>query len=98
MSEFQSDTDEAYIDRNQAFLALAKMAQRVGYECGIGHDPNEPDWPFVFIELPTGQVSSHFPKEMLKDLDWISRYDNNHMWDGHDVDEKRRRMEEFIYL
>jgi hypothetical protein len=96
MKKFQSDSGEAYFDRNQAFLALAKLAQDKGWECGIALDPKETEWPFVYIELPTGQVTSHFPKNELKNVNWLPRFENNSMWDGHDLEMKRQRMETFI--
>ena len=89
-------SDNGYTDRNQAFLAMAKLAQEQGYACGIGHDPQEPEWPFVFITLPTGQVSAHFPAAELEGITWLERYPDNQMWDGHMLEQKRERMARFI--
>lgn len=89
-------SDNGYTDRNQAFLALAKLAKGAGMDCGIGFDPKEPEWPFVFICLPTGQVAAHYPAEELAAIDWLPRYPHNEMWDGHTLEQKRSRMAEFI--
>lgn len=89
-------SQDAYLDRNQAFLAVAKLAQNQGWACGIGFDPAEPDWPFVFIDLPTGQVTAHFPASELVAVEWLEKFPDNKMWDGHTLEEKRARMARFI--
>jgi len=65
MTDQSSTLDDAYFDRNQAVLALAKLAIKLGYKAGLKHDPNEPDWPVMMIDLPTGQVGWHLPKEEI---------------------------------
>ena len=93
MKKFQSDgLGEAYFDRNQAALALAKLAQAQGWRVGWHLDENEPDWPVLMIDLPTGQVSWHFPKDEM--VGNFPAYPDT--WDGHDLEEKRQRMEAFI--
>jgi hypothetical protein len=53
--------DEDYEPRYAlVFLALA-FAAIGGLEAGIRIDPNQPDWPVAYIELPTGQCSWHLP-------------------------------------
>lgn len=74
----EADTDARYGLILKA-LALANMC---GYEAGIRIDPQEPEWPVVFIELPTGQVGWTIPQ-------------HSHKWDGHTTDDKWRRIEEF---
>lgn len=92
MTDQSSTLNDAYFDRNQAVLALAKLAKQQGYKVGIHKDPNEPDWPVLMIDLPTGQVGWHFPKTELIGV-W-ENYDAD--WDGHNLEEKRRRMAQFI--
>jgi hypothetical protein len=93
MKKFQSDSlGEAYFDRNQAAMALAKLAQTHGMKVGWHFDKNEPDWPVLIIDLPTGQVLWHLPKEEA--IGNFPVYDK--AWDGHDLEEKRQRMEAFI--
>ena len=61
-------------------LALATDAEMV---CGFGIDPNEPDWPVAYIELPTGQVSWHMPG-------YPGAYDL------HSTSEKYERIAQFV--
>ena len=84
--------DDAYFDRNQAIMAMAKLAMQQGYKVGISHDPNSPDWPVLTIDLPTGQVGWHLPKEELLG-EWPA-YDKQ--WDGHNLQEKRKRLAQYI--
>jgi hypothetical protein len=59
------------------------MARHCGYPAGVRFDRDAPEWPVVYIELPTGQVSWHVPQHPLK-------------WDGHTVDQKYERTH--LYL
>ncbi|WP_448872440.1 hypothetical protein [Desulfobulbus propionicus] len=92
MTTQSSTLDDAYFDRNQAVMAMARMALQLGYKVGLRVDPAEPDWPVLMIDLPTGQVGYHLPKtEVLGE--WPA-YDQD--WDGHGLEEKRRRIKKFI--
>ncbi len=92
MTNQSSSIDDAYFDRNQAVMALGRMALSLGYKAGIVDDPQEPHWPVLMIDLPTGQVGWHLPeKEILGQ--WPS-YDGK--WDGHTLEQKRARLAEFI--
>ena len=51
----QHDTD--YPTRYGLVLQAVDWAHAAGLKTGIGLDPDEPEWPVVYIELPTGQVS-----------------------------------------
>ncbi len=87
-----STVDDAYFDRNQAAMALAKMALALGYRVGLCRDKEEPDWPVLMIDLPGGQVGWHLPaKEVVGE--W-PEYPGE--WDGHSLAEKRRRIESFL--
>lgn len=89
----QSSTlQDAYYDRNLVVQALVTLACEAGYLVGMRIDPDEPDWPILFIELDNGQVSWHVPKAELL----CSFPDNCIVWDGHDLEEKRRRLRTFI--
>ena len=93
MGKTQSDTlQEAYFDRNQAVLALAAQARAQGLRVGLREDPHEPDYPVLMIDFPTGQASWHLPRKEIVG-EWPA-YPGN--WDGHDLDEKRRRIEAFV--
>ena len=92
MTDQSSTLNDAYFDRNQAVLALAKLAMKLGYKVGIKHDPNEPDWPVIMIDLPTGQVGWHLPRDEIVGK-W-PEYDGE--WDGHSLEEKRDRIRKFL--
>jgi hypothetical protein len=93
MEKTQSSTlDDAYFDRNQAAMALARVCGSYGFPFGVRADPNEPDWPVLFIDLPQGQVSWHLPKGELPG-EWPT-YDKP--WDGHTLEQKRERIAAFI--
>lgn len=72
-----------YKARNLKVYAALWLAQDSGLEAGIRLDSKESDWPVVFIELPTGQVSWHVPQH-IKD------------WDGHDTITKYERVDAFV--
>lgn len=70
----------------------AKLAERLGYRVGLGVDPDEPDWPVLFIDLPTGQLSWHIATGELIPV-WD---DYNGAWDGHDHEEKADRIYRYV--
>ena len=85
----ESTPDEAHYDRNLCVQAMLKMAQKLGFNTGLKEDP---EWPILYIDLPTGQVSWHIPKqEILTD---VPEY--NGKWDGHNLQEKRRRVIDYM--
>jgi hypothetical protein len=63
--------------------AVAK-AHTLGLVAGIRSDPQEPEWPVAFIELPTGQVSWHLPQ-------------HPNAWDGHTTEEKYKRIRDWFF-
>ncbi len=77
----EHDTD--YETRFGLVWQAVDHARAVGYPAGVRIDPAEPEWPVVYIELPTGQCSWHMPQ-------------HPETWDGHDTDEKYRRVREFV--
>jgi len=86
---YESKPDEAYLDRNLCVQVIAGMAQKLGYNVGIKENG---DWPILYIDLPTGQVSWHLP---LKEI--VGNFSEYSMeWDNHDVECKRNRLVEFI--
>jgi len=58
-------------------------ARRCGIEAGIRIDPEQPEWPVVFIELPTGQVSWHIAQ-------------HGREWDRHTTEEKYGRIRKLL--
>ncbi|MDH4317173.1 MAG: hypothetical protein OEV64_02175 [Desulfobulbaceae bacterium] len=92
MTEQSSTLNDAYFDRNQAVMALARLAKKLGWEVGLKTDPAEPDWPVLMIDLPTGQVGYHLPKNEIVG-EW-PEYTKE--WDGHSLEDKRRRIVELL--
>ncbi|MDH4317171.1 MAG: hypothetical protein OEV64_02165 [Desulfobulbaceae bacterium] len=88
MADQSSTLNDAYFDRNQAVMALARLAEKLGWEVGLKTDPTEPDWPVLMIDLPTGQVGYHLPKNEIVG-EW-PEYTKE--WDGHSLEDKRRRI------
>ena len=87
----ESTPDEAYYDRNLCVQAMLKMAQKLGFITGLKEDP---EWPILYIDLPTGQVSWHIPKqEILTDFP-----EYNEKCDGHNLQEKRRRLIDYMEM
>ena len=96
MTNQSSTLEDAYADRNQAVQVLARLAKMLGYRVGIGIDLDEPEWPVLFVDLPTGQVSWHLPKDEVLGK-WLP-YDGDLAWDGSDLQEKRQRLARFLAL
>ena len=90
MCSFESTPDEAYLDRNLAVQILAVMARHLRYNIGVKNRKDE--WPILYVDLPTGQVSWHIPKEEI--VAYFPDYPGE--WDGHDVTEKRDRLRQFL--
>ena len=87
--KLESTPDEAYLDRNLCVQAMVKMAMKLGYGAGIKEDSK---WPILYIDLPTGQVSWHIPKNEI--VCHFPKYQGK--WDGHSVEEKRKRIIKFL--
>lgn len=82
LEEIEShDTD--YAERYGYVLHAMSWAHTAGLQTGIAIDPADPDWPVVYIELPTGQVSWHMPA-------------HPEPYDGHSTVEKYQRSRAFI--
>jgi hypothetical protein len=76
------EADQDYARRYPLVLQAMTAAVQVGYAAGVGLDPNEPDWPVVYIELPTGQVSWYMPAHPVP-------------YDGHSTAEKHQRIADY---
>ena len=87
-------TASIYRERAQLAAAFAKLAQGHGHTAVVGTDPQEPDWPVLYVNLPTGQVSWHFSPDDADLLDGFERVAPN-PWDGHSVKEKYARLAAF---
>jgi hypothetical protein len=77
----EHDTD--YVTRYPLVFRAVPLALDCGYAAGIRIDLAEPEWPVVYIELPTGQVSWHMPQF-------------EPAFDGHTTEEKFTRIREYL--
>ena len=77
--------DTNYNERYLLVFKAVYLALANGINAGIRSDINEPEWPVVYIDLPSGQVSWHMPQHTSQ-------------WDGHDTNEKYRRIDDFCRL
>lgn len=99
MSVFESDgsASAAYLDRNLLAQLSAKLAMKLGYAVGWNFDDD--DWPILYVQLPTGQISYHLPRgEVLSD-GFVATPTGNMPapdWDGHALEEKQQRIREFV--
>lgn len=82
LSEIKKNDNNYDVRYNLVFEAL-HLALKKGYNAGVRIDSLEPEWPVVYIELPTGQVSWHIPQ-------------HNQQWDGHSTEDKYRRIDHFV--
>jgi hypothetical protein len=78
-----ADTD--YDTRYGLVLDAMALARKLRIPTGIRIDEKQPEWPTVFIELPTGQVSWHMPQHPTE-------------FDGHDTAEKYARCRAYADL
>ena len=82
-------TEVVYRERHHLIAHLAASYPAVMV---LNADPDEPDWPVLFITLPTGQVSWHIAPA---DMDLFRHVPLGQAeWDGHDVKEKYERLDE----
>lgn len=77
------DTD--YEIRYGLVLRALHYAHELGFKAGIRIDRHAPEWPVVYIELPTGQVSWHMPEHEIG-------------WDHHSTEEKFKRIKDWLSL
>lgn len=82
-------TEIVYRERHHLIAHLAAAYPSVMV---LNADPDEPDWPIIYITLPTGQVSWHIAP---RDMDLFRHVPiGEAVWDGSDVIEKYRRLDE----
>lgn len=83
--------ERLYAERNACVVAIVRLARNAGHRAGLRVDLEQPEWPVVSVELPTGQVSWHLPASLIADeLPELEPHAQS--WDGHDSAEKYRRL------
>lgn len=80
---FRARLAHGYAERNRLVYMAMGRAASAGMDVGFRIDPEEPEWPVAYIELPTGQVSWHMPQ-------------HSKPWDGHTTTEKNARVQDFV--
>lgn len=87
-------TDSVYRERSHLAAHLAAGYPSVLVE---GADASAPDWPVLFVKLPTGQVSWHISPDDRDLFDHVRRtvagMPDAPAWDGHDTEEKYARLD-----
>ncbi|TMR11043.1 helix-turn-helix transcriptional regulator [Nonomuraea turkmeniaca] len=84
-------TDQPNPYRERAYLVAHLAAQ---YFSAIAYnDPNEPEWPVIYIETPAGQLSWHLSPDDLDLFEHVIRVTPESItWDGHSTEEKYQRL------
>lgn len=82
-----SGCDAVYRERAHLLGLLAAV-----FPSHLQPDPAEPDWPVLYINLPTGQCTWHIGENDI-DLFAHVRRDVYEPWDGHTTEEKYARVD-----
>lgn len=77
--------DHVYRERNRLVAFLAQVYPAVLWR-------EDADWSVVYISTPAGQLSWHIGNADLN-LFEIVPWHETCVWDGHDTDEKYRRLQ-----
>ncbi|PSQ06115.1 hypothetical protein BRC97_06980 [Halobacteriales archaeon QS_6_71_20] len=93
----EKSIDEVYRDRNLLAIAFIRAfvyfrAERRG-RVPHGWWPDGDGWAVVWVDLPTGQVGWHVPREMVPE--WIPEADPE--YDGYTTDEKNDRVRRWAW-
>lgn len=67
----------------QEILEALSYAEQCEFNAGIRFNPQFPEYPIAYIELPTGQVSWRLPA-------------HEEPWDGHTPEQKQNRIRAYI--
>ena len=86
--------NDVYRERNMVVVALASIAYGLGWRVGIKATAIEgwdAEWHnCVYLDLPTGQCSWHYPTRDELMFAHLPPYDG--VWDGHDTPSKYQRV------
>ena len=85
---------DVYRERAHLLAYLASLTAS-----GLVHnaDPDEPEWPVLFVETAHGQMSWHIAPADVGLFDHVTQYDAKSSvwhptWDGHTTEEKYGRL------
>lgn len=93
-------TQEVLRERNMLVALLAMLAKQMGWTVGI-RKTNIPDWKpdwewCCYIDLPTGQISFHFPDDQLPLFAGLEEYTSP--YDDHGKPQVAARIAELIKM
>ena len=92
LEKIYQDKQQAYRERNKLVCALSKIFPAHLCHHETDDETWDPEWMWIVrIDLPTGQASWHLKRGELKDFKHLEIKDND--WDGHDTEEKYRRLD-----
>jgi len=80
---------DVYTERSYLVAYLA-----VKYPAVMSYnDPNEPDWPVIYIESPEGQLSWHIAPHDVEIFSHVKKVEPEEItWDGHSTELKYERI------
>jgi hypothetical protein len=81
------ELDAAYRERNAVVAALIRLFPSGGF---LPSEDGDGEWRIYYVDLPAGQVSWHVGRADWDLFEDIGPYRGE--WDGHDTDEKYRRV------
>lgn len=96
LAEMTKRKDAAYSERDCCVVAIAALAMRMGWPCGLGrHDESDASWDrdwmtIVYVDFPTGQCSWHIHDDEVAWFAFLPRYERP--WDGHTTVQKYARI------
>lgn len=86
-----SERNRIYTERNRVVALAARMAKDRGLDVAVALEADAPGWMVVYIELPTGQVSWHFPAADSAYFDGLPF--GARAYDGHTTQKKYERVD-----
>lgn len=96
LAQLRQIKDLAYLERNRCVALLASLALDAGYTAGRARTAIagwSEDWHgCIYIDFPAGQVSWHYHDSHAHLFAHLPPYAGE--WDGHDTEEKYRRVHE----
>lgn len=96
MTEAEREALLRPVYRERARLAEFVASTHYGTTVMSKNDPAWPDFWVLYVHTLEGQVTWHI-HELDADLfDWVEKVSGDHpwaQWDGHDTEEKYRRLE-----
>lgn len=91
MHQAQAERDKAYRERAALVAYLAAI-----YPAVIDYR-EDPEWPVVLIETPSGQLSWHFSREDAHLAGFLPGVTHERkLWDGHTTEVKYERLADLV--